>query len=78
MRDELIGRFVLVGTQPGIVTEITPDVPATDTTPAMPSMIKVKLYNVPNKMRDDNIIVEVKRASNEWHLKYPDPEVKRA
>ena len=71
MRDELIGRFVLVGTQPGTVTEVTPGTPATEKKPATPAMLKVKLHNVPNKMRSENVIVEVERASSEWRLKYP-------
>lgn len=65
MRDELIGRFVLVGKQPGTVTEIVPYTPTT------PTMLKVKLHNVPNKMRSENIIVEVVRASSEWRLQFP-------
>lgn len=73
IHDELIGRFVLVGTRTGTVTEVTPGTPATNKTPATPAMIKVKLQDVPNKMRDDNIVVEVERASKEWRLKYPDP-----
>jgi hypothetical protein len=72
MKDELIGRFVLVGTQPGTVTEVTPGTPATEKKPAIPETIKVKLHNVPNKMRSENIIVEVERASSEWRLKYPE------
>jgi hypothetical protein len=71
MRDELIGRFVFVGTQPGTVTEVTPGTPATEKNPATSEMLKVKLHNVPNKMRSENIIVEVERASSEWRLKYP-------
>lgn len=71
MRDELLGRFVLVGVQPGTVTEVVPGTPATDKKPEKPAMIKVKLHNVPNKMRSENVIVEVKKNSNEWRLKYP-------
>lgn len=72
MRDELIGRFVLVGTQPGTVTEVISGTPATEKKPATPATIKVKLHNIPNKMRSENIIVEVERASLEWRLKYPE------
>lgn len=72
MKDELIGRFVLVGTQPGTVCEVTDGVPATEKKPATPAMLKVKLHNVPNKMRSENVVVEVERNSSEWKLKYPD------
>jgi hypothetical protein len=72
VRDELIGRFVLVGKQPGTVTEVTPGTPATEKKPATPEMLKVKLHNVPNKMRSENVIVEVERVSSEWRLKYPE------
>ncbi len=71
MRDELIGRFVFVGTQPGTVCEVTDGAPATEKKPATPAMLKVKLHNVPNKMRSENVVVEVKRDSKEWRLKYP-------
>lgn len=72
MRDELIGRFVLVGKQPGTVTEVTSGTSATEKKPATPATIKVKLHNVPNKMRSENIVVEVERDSSEWRLKYPE------
>lgn len=78
MRDELVGRFVFVGTQPGTVMSVTEGTPATDKTPATPAMIKVKLHNVPTKMRDGNETVELERASLDWRLKYPDPKVSRA
>jgi len=71
MRDELVGRFVFVGTKPGTVMSVTPGTPATDKTPATPAMIKVKLHDVPTKMRDGNEIVEIERASSAWRLKYP-------
>jgi hypothetical protein len=72
LKDELIGRFVFVGTQPGTVMEIIPAIPATSKKVAVPETIKVKLHNVPNKMRSENVVVEVDRHSKEWRLKYPD------
>ncbi len=67
MRDALIGRFVLVGKQPGTIIDVIPGTPKT------PSTLKVKLHNVPTRMRDENLIVEVVRYSNEWRLQFPRP-----
>lgn len=78
MKDELIGRFVFVGTKPGTVIAVTPGAPAvaktatTPESPATPEMISVKLHDVPNKMRDENVVVEVERTSSNWRLKYPE------